>query len=92
MNIFKKIFTGAADATIGEIGKIADKLSTSADERNEHKVEAMKVLLETQCRIVEAEAKAGGLAATWRPVAALSFVAMIWWWALSGPCGWPPPD
>jgi hypothetical protein len=92
MNILKKLFGGAAEATVGEVFKGIDKISTSGSERNEAKLQAIDSVVQTQCRIIEAEAKAGGLAATWRPVAALSFVAMVWWWALTPALGLVPPD
>ncbi len=92
MNILKKIFGGAAKATIGEVFDGIAKVTTTAGERNDAKSKAIETVVETQCRIVEAEAKAGGLAACWRPIAALSFVAMVWWWALTPALGLTPPD
>ena len=92
MGILKKIFGGAAEATIGTVFKGIDGISTSGAERGALKAKAIAVVVETQCRIIEAEAKAGGLAACWRPIAALSFVAMIWWWALAPVLQIPPPD
>ena len=92
MNFLKKIFGGAAEASIGQVFQGIDKLSTSGQERNDAKLQAIDSVVQTQCRIIEAEAKAGGIAAWWRPIAALSFVAMIWWWALTPALELTPPD
>ena len=92
MGLMKKIFGGAAEASIGQVFEGIDKISTSGKERNDAKLQAIDAVVQTQCRIIEAEAKAGGLAAYWRPVAALSFVGMIWWWALTPALGLVPPD
>lgn len=92
MSFLAKVFGKAGEATVGEVFKGIDSITTSARERNAAKLAAIDSVVQTQVRIIEAEAKSGGLAATWRPVAALSFTAMIWWWALTPALGLVPPD
>lgn len=92
MNFFKKIFGSAAEATIGEVTKAIDTLSTNAEERMTFKAKALGVVLDAHARVIEADAKAGGLAAMWRPIASLAFVALIFWITISATFGYPVPD
>jgi len=83
---------GGAGGGIGEIMKGIDGLDLGAHERLQLKSEAVKSFVESQTRIIEAEAKAGGLAALWRPIASLSFVALLWWIVVAATFGYPVPD
>jgi len=82
---------GAGDP-IKSIGDTIDKLSTNAEERGAMKAKALNVVLDAHARIIEADAKAGGMAAAWRPIASLTFVALILWITIAQTFGLPVPD
>lgn len=93
MGLLQKLLGAGAKATVGEIGKTIDALSTSAAERNEAKTAALASLLETQCRIVEAEARSGyWLAACWRPIVGLGIGACVLWSMVAKTFGYPAPE
>ena len=92
MGLLQKILGTGAKATVGELGKTIDALSTSAYERNDAKVKALAAVLETQCRILEAEAKSGfWLAACWRPCVGLALGACAVWSIVARTFGYPAP-
>ncbi len=87
-----KLFSSGTGDVIGKTFEAIDKVHTSAEERNEAKARVLTAVVDSKVRLIEADSKSGGLAAQWRPAAALSFVAMLWWYALTPALELPPPD
>ena len=54
-----------------------DGLSTSAEEKKSLRASVITSMVQAQQTVIVAEAEAGGIAAKWRPIAMLSFVAII---------------
>jgi hypothetical protein len=66
------------------IGKIIDRVLPDQGAKDAAKLELAKLVqngdlteLETAAKVIIAESKAGGLAANWRPITMLTFVAII---------------
>ena len=51
MGIWKKIFGGAADAVIGNVGNLVDKFVQTPDERSLFKKEMTNILIEAEAEI-----------------------------------------
>ena len=51
MGIWKKIFGGAADAVIGNVGNLVDKFVQTPDERSVFKKEMTNILIEAEAEI-----------------------------------------
>ena len=83
MSFFGTLFGGGAAALAGSIGEAGDKLFTSDEERMEWRAVKMKMAAD----LITAEAKSEyWLAGNWRPITALTFVALI----VSRWMGWAP--
>ena len=54
-----------------------DGLSTSAEEKKSLRAGVITSMVQAQQTVIVAEAQAGGIAAKWRPITMLSFVAII---------------
>ena len=54
-----------------------DGLTTSAEEKKSLRASVITSMVQAQQTVIVAEANAGGLAAKWRPITMLSFVAVI---------------
>lgn len=54
-----------------------DGLSTSAEEKKGLRASVITSMVQAQQTVIVAEAQAGGIAAKWRPITMLSFVAII---------------
>jgi hypothetical protein len=84
MGFFAKIGSmvglgGAKDVLEGGtklLGAI-DGLSTSAEEKKSLRADVIGSMVQAQQTVIVAEANAGGIAAKWRPITMLSFVAII---------------
>jgi len=84
MGIFAKIGSalgmgGAKDILDGgtKILGAIDGLSTSAEEKKSLRAGVITSMVQAQQTVIVAEAQAGGVAAKWRPITMLSFVAII---------------
>ncbi len=87
-----KFFGKTGASAVTGIMKEIDNLSTSAEERNTQKLKVVDAVVNAQVRIIEADARSKGIAAQWRPCAAISFVILVWWYALTPALQLPPPD
>lgn len=84
MGFFSKIGSalgmgGAKDVLDGGtklLGAI-DGLTTSAEEKKGLRASVITSMVQAQQTVIVAEANAGGIAAKWRPITMLSFVAII---------------
>ena len=92
MGFLSKLFGESAAAPIEAIGNAVDKLSTSAEEKAQLRLEAARAMIEAQSSVLVAEAQAKGLAALWRPLTMLSFAGLLWWFVLASTFGWRNPD
>ena len=97
MGILDKIFGGG----IAAIGGVIDEFVTTDEERLEAKIKLQGItmemsakaleyeakIIESQASVIRAEAGAGYLAANWRPITMLVFVALITahWFGWSAP-------
>jgi hypothetical protein len=90
MKWLAKIFTGSNP--IKDLGETIDALSTSGEERASLRQQALRTMIDAQARVIAAEAKAGGLAAQWRPILMLTFGGILVWAVVAETFGFPSPQ
>ncbi len=91
MGLLSKLFSSGAEATVGTVLKGIDKLSTSGAERASMRAKALSTYLDAKMRGIEADTKSGGLAGQWRPIMALTLLAVLVWHVVAATFGYPVP-